>query len=294
MSTATAVHADERAPGLYRGLTYDQYDAIPAVRHSILRHFARTPAHAHEAIANLANPTDALTLGHAAHAAILEPDYFAARFVAAPKFDKRTNVGKAGWAQFQADHAGLEILDQDEHALCLKLREAAWRHPMAAALLRGQPRNNEVVGVWRDGATGRLCKIRVDRLTTVALPGSPEPWSVVCDLKTTEDARPFAFARDLNKFGYHEQAAYYIDGLDALAPRARRFVFIVVEKRPPFAVACYELDEDAIEVGRAEYLKHLRAYADCVESGAWPGFGDGIAPISLPSWAFKAHGEDLG
>ena len=75
--------------------------------------------------------------------------------------------------------------------------------------------------------------------------------SLIVDLKTTMDASPDAFARTAANFNYPLQAAYYVDGLQAAgiaSPDAvTSFVFLVVEKTPPYGVAVYTLPEDAIE-----------------------------------------------
>jgi hypothetical protein len=272
------------APGLHRGLAYDEYARWDAVHHSILRHFNRTAAHAREAIVNPADQTEALFLGHSAHVAILEPARFEAEFVAAPKFDKRTNEGKRGWAAFQEEHAGQTCILQEEHETCLRMRDATWSHATAAELLKG-PGLNEVSALWVDPETGRPCKARIDRLTTLA------GWPVVVDLKTTRNAARSAFARDIHNFHYHQQGALYVDGLDVLAPHQRKFVFLAVEKERPYAVAVYELEEDALQLGRDEYRKHLAAYDECVRTNRWPAYGDGLDYVSLPTWAFRSTGD---
>lgn len=273
------------AIGLHRGVSYDEYIRWDAVHHTILRHFNRTAAHARAAIVSPADQTSAQADGWASHLAVLEPDRFEMECVAAPKFDKRTTEGKRGWAEFQASNEGKTVLTQDEHALCLRIRDAVWAHPTARELLMGDGLN-EISALWKDAGTGLYVKGRPDRLTTLA------GWSVVMDLKTTLNASPSAFARDLYYYHYHQQGALYLDGCDALAPHQRKFIFVAVEKDPPYAVAVYELEDDALSLGRDEYQKHLTAYARCLESGQWPGYPDGVGYISVPSWAFKFHGEE--
>lgn len=285
MTTTIETPAKLPSIGLHRDVSYDDYARWDAVHHSILRHFNRTAAHAREAIVNPADSTVAQAEGWAAHLAVLDPDRFALECIAAPKFDKRTTTGKEGWAAFQAGNAGKTILTQDEHALCLRIRDAVWAHPTARELLMGAGAN-EVSALWTDADTGLAVKARLDRLTSLA------GWPVVMDLKTARNASPAAFARDVHFFHYHQQGALYLDGCDALAPHPRKFVFVAVEKEPPYAVAVYELEQDAIDLGRDEYQKHLVAYARCIETNRWPGYPESMGYISVPSWAFKFHGEE--
>lgn len=284
MSTPAPMQRDVPV-GLHEGVPYAVYDQWPAARHSVLRLFNRTPAHAREAIEHPPEETRALIVGHAIHLAILEPERFAREYVAAPKVDRRTTIGKARWSDFQAANIGKHVLDAEEHACARRCRESVWAHPTARELLEGQGKN-EVSALWADIETGQPCKARIDRLT--ALSG----WSVIVDVKSTENAGPRAFGRDIFRYSYHQQGGFYLDGCDALAPRERKVIFVAVEKEPPCAVAVYELEQDAIDLGRDEYRKHLAEYARCIETGRWPGYPDGIGYISLPPWAFKFHGED--
>lgn len=273
-------------PGLHKGLPYDEYARIDAASHSLLRHFNRTAAHAREAIVNPADSTPAQEFGAACHLAILEPHLFEAQCVPAPKFDKRTRVGKLGWEEFKGVHGNHLILPQDEYDQALRMRDAVWQHPTAAELLKGQG-FNEVSAVWMDGETGLMAKARIDRLTTLA------DWSIVVDLKTTRDAGRKHFERDVYTLRYHQQAAYYVDGLAALKPHDRKFMFIAVEKEPPYLPAVYELEDVALEQGRDEYRRNLRAYAECLATNRWQGYPDGADLVGLPAWAYKGFETEV-
>jgi hypothetical protein len=66
------------------------------------------------------------------------------------------------------------------------------------------------------------------------------------------------------------------------------FVFLTVEKAPPFAVGLYRLDTEALEYGERLRRLALRLVAQCLEADRWPAYSDQIEPISLPPWAFQA------
>lgn len=270
------------APGLHRNIPYDDYGRWPAVRHTVLRHFNRTAAHAREALVNPAPQTEAQAIGHAAHVAILEPERFATEFAATPYLgDRRSSKVRAEEDAFRLAHPNMTFLPPEEHALCLRLRDSVWAHPMASELLKGKGFNEASV-VWTDPETGVLCKSRIDRLTMLTNTG------VVVDLKTTKNASRASFSKDIYGLHYYQQSAMYLEGLENVAPHPRKFMFIAVEKDPPYCPAVYELEEDAIELGRDEFHKHLRMYADCVASGQWPGYSLGADYVSLPSWAFRS------
>jgi exodeoxyribonuclease VIII len=275
--------------GLHIGVPYAIYDQWPAARHSRLRLFNRTPAHARHAIENPPEPAPWLELGRAIHVAVLEPERFAREYVGAPKVNRSTTIGKGRWSDFVAANVGKRVLDADVYAVCRDASASVMAHSTARQIIEA-PGLTEVSALWRDAETGLLCKSRPDRLT--ALSG----WSVVGDLKSGRDASSRAFEREIYKFGYAQQAAMYLDGCDALTPaedrRERKFIFIVVETEPPYCVAVYDLDPEAIALGRDEYRAHLAQYARCMKTGVWSGYDQGIGNISLPPWAFKFHGEE--
>jgi hypothetical protein len=70
---------------------------------------------------------------------------------------------------------------------------------------------------------------------------------------------------------------------------AKRFFFIAVEKEAPFNCEIYELDEESIAIGRAEYLADIETYKKCLKTENWHGYTEeaAIHVIGLPAWAKK-------
>ena len=63
------------------------------------------------------------------------------------------------------------------------------------------------------------------------------------------------------------------------------FVFVVVESEPPHRVACYELDDDAMDLGDEQNELTLAQMAKCLKSGDWTEpFEREITKLSLPRW----------
>ena len=65
------------------------------------------------------------------------------------------------------------------------------------------------------------------------------------------------------------------------------FVFIAQEKKPPYAVGVFLLDEESEDQGREEYRELLKQYSACKNSNAWPAYPSTVQEISLPRWAKK-------
>ena len=276
---------DALGPGIHRGISFAGYLAIPGANHSLLRTFARSAAHAREEMLHPAASTAAQEFGQALHAAVLEPAEFERQYAEAEKVDRRTKAGKARWSELEAQNGSRTLLPAAQWESVLAMKAALLGHATARELLTG-PGANEVCAIWDDATTGVRCKGRIDRLATLA------GWTFVVDLKTAECADPQEWGRHSAKWGYHEQAAFYLDGLAALAPASRRFAHVVIEKDRPFAVAVCELDDEAISEGRRRYRRHLARWAECERSGEWPGYAEGIHPVRLPTWALSMEGAE--
>ena len=87
--------------------------------------------------------------------------------------------------------------------------------------------------------------------------------------------------------GYATQAAYYLDLWNEACPQDQRegFVFIAVERKAPYLVACYVVDPIDIAIGQRVNQERLAAYLESSRSNRWPGFSDGFQNISMPGWA---------
>lgn len=274
-------------PGIYYGITNADYHGGPGVSKSLLDLVRRSPLHARYALdhANDNEPTPAQALGTAFHTLLLEPDVFDAEYVLAPKFDRRTKQGKADAEAFALEHVGKQPLQADAWEQLHAMRDAVMAHPAARALLTGAAGLAEQSVYWNDPATGQLCRCR------------PDFWrqdGIIVDVKTADDASQDGFARAAYNWRYHVQHAFYVDGINTMRDQTsatdvqpvRAFVFLVVEKKPPYAVAVYSLEPDAVELGRAAYRADLDRMHDCITSNKWPGYGDVVQSLNLPRWAF--------
>lgn len=255
-----------------------EYYADPAIGGTALRDALRSPLHfwaRHLDPAREFKETPAMRLGTLAHLAILEPERWASETIIAPSVDRRTKAGKEAWAEFVEKAAGKEIVSAEDAALVESIAAAVRGHRGASALLKGAA--TEVSLYWRDGATGVLCKGRMDAIAQ---------HDVIVDLKTCQDASPAAFTRSIANFGYHIQAAHYLDGYEAATGvRPRAYIWIAVESSAPHGVAVYAADAAMLEIGAEKRAMALEIIAECTESGHWPGYPAEIQTISLPGWA---------
>jgi len=256
------------------------YHAHPAVSKSHLDLVARSPLHYWARYIDLKRevpePTPAMRIGTALHTLVLEQDQFEERYITAPQVDRRTKVGKEAWAEFEAEAGDRELIAADDRAQISRMAEAVWAHPAAAALLHWEGKA-ETTHMWTDEATGLACKCRPDWLTNDG--------RLIVDLKTTEDASPAGFRKSIGAYRYHVQASWYLDGVQAATGcRPEQFLFLCVEKKPPYAVAVYAAAPVIVTIGAETAARDLDVLATCKQAGAWPGYSDQIEAISLPGW----------
>lgn len=196
-----------------------------------------------------------------------------------------TNAVKAEVAAVRAAGAvPLKRADYDMvHAMAAALRAV----PLAGALLTDG--RAEQTLVWVDEDTGVWCRALVDWLR------NPDGRRmVISDYKSANSAYPYTFARSAADHGYDKQAAWYLDGAQALglAGEDAEFLFIAQAKTPPYPVSVVRWSADSLASARAANARAREIYRDCTEAGVWPGYGNEIAEISLPPWAMCNYQED--
>jgi hypothetical protein len=257
-------------PGIYARGTVD-YDAIDAVNYSSLKALARSPKHYRYYLENGSRETRDMFKGTAAHIAILEPERFALEYGV---FTGKRRSGKE-WEAFKAANAGKATIKADDLLEAMAMRDAVRADALGSAYLSNG--RHEVTIVWIDGETGLKMKGRVDWLRND---------NVLVDVKTTRDATPFFFARDVARLQYHVQSALYLDGIETLTGQSARFVAVAIEKAPPYDVVTFDMPEPVLGVGRDEYRRLLKLLIQCRQDKSWPGIGNGFeVALTLPPWA---------
>ena len=142
----------------------------------------------------------------------------------------------------------------------------------------------EVSLLWDDDTHGIQRRARLDWLHN-PIPGQPR---MVVDLKTAASADPAEAGRVAHNFGYHQQAAWYLDGLRALTGETDvAFIHVIVEKDAPYLVSVTQLDDEALARGRVLNDRAIRLYKECLATDTWPGYSPTIRSVSLPTWALR-------
>lgn len=275
------------SPGIYPGLDFETYLAIDAANASSLK-LAR------KSIQHMLAPrreSDAFDVGRSVHSLILEGwEAFKERTAVWPKTfhtkdgretSSRNTTEAKEWRE-RMESEGLTILNRHEVQLVKTIAKKVSENPAAASLLTdAKPRSTcrEVTYVWHDKTFDVPCKMRVD-----AVAG----W-VMVDLKSCRSAAKADFERDIGRYGYHLQAAHYVEGFRAIeGSDPENFTFIAVETEHPFGCAVWDLDDEGLWAGHVARQEAMTVWADWYHRGCpadEPVYHTDIQPISVPHWA---------
>lgn len=266
-------------PGIWPGIENEAYHAAVGLSRSrLVRLLTETPqAFKHGAAIE---ETPAMRLGVALELAILEPDRFEALVRPQPKFDGRTNAGKAAKITWEQCNPGKIAVPEADYAQAVAAaRLVRSKKGPAAALRQGKTQ----LSMWFDQG-GTLCKSRPDMLDLER--------GICCDIKSTSrglgDREIVRFLED-----HHAamQAAMVVAGVWALtgASIVRGMHLLVVDlSADPIDMRLVEITEDWLLHGETQFQTALRTFRECEDSGNYWGWADrGVTTVPIPAWLAK-------
>jgi hypothetical protein len=222
--------------------------------------------------------TPAMTLGSSFHTLMLEPHIFRNIYEIMPPKVLLKEVGREAYDDFKKKEAQLEstnklLLTQDEYLTLLAMEKKVLASKEAMQLINGARIENSFF--WHDEHSGLNLKCRPDILHD----------NMIVDLKTTSNASPRHFQREMVDYGYHVQFAIIRDAVEIIEDRRiNNCINIVVETKYPYNMAIYIIDEFALEEGQIKYKQLCLDLKNAIEENKWADYG--IQTIGLPKWAF--------
>ena len=219
---------------------------------------------------DLIKQTKAMADGTAVHAFFLERDKFDSDFVIKPA-DMRLNtkVGKE-WA---LEHQNKIIIDSELGNNLYEMEKSFMDSP--ARLIYDKQGQSELSYFWDDlGLVKGKC--RPDWISNDG--------NIVVDIKTTTDASPKGFQKSIANWGYHLQLGWYIRGLQKLGLPAKEFIFIAIEKTPPFSVGVYRANKEMITYANDEINNLVYDIDESLKSDDFPDYTPQIMDLGLPNW----------
>lgn len=263
------------------------YHAQPSISSSQLKDVLRSPAHFYaKYLAEDREPskeTDDMRLGSAVHLLFLEPEIYSENIAIPPAGDRRYVEVKKAYAEFEENSKGKIILTQEQEKLAQGMAKSLRNHLFNQIVMQGKG-HREASIFYTDYDTGLDCRIRPDYHIA---PCDDWPNGLIIDLKTTDDARPKAFAKTMANFSYHISAAMYCEGFKTHynTENYPAFAWLVVERARPFSCAAYELTENTRNIGLLKMREAFELIAKCHSHNEWQSYPQIIQPIELPNWA---------
>lgn len=262
-------------------MTEQEYRQHPAISRSDLFKIKESPEKFKYHMDNPESPTPSLVFGQLFHAMALQPETVDEQFAIDPKINKRSNAGKDEWKAFLEANKGKTIITDDMYQLATEMCKALYANEAARKLLDGE---KEKPFFWIDELTGEECKCRTDVITKIG------NLNIIVDIKSAESAATESFTKDAVKYGYDFQSAMYKTGVEKNTGKEYIFVFIVVEKKTPYAINILQADELFIRRGYDIFRELIGIYHDCKQTGNWYGYlgkFNQINSLALPAWLAK-------
>ena len=277
--------------------TDKQYFAMDGLNASHLKNVLKSCQYAKYVRDNPIKASEAMHKGTVFHSAILEPVDFTDRFLVLPKeikvntikgktfakeyfnelgYEMPDTVKKASDLSEWLDYEGIETITHNLQHHALLAKTEVLKHDETREILKtGKPEvvvTGEIMGVQ--------CKAKLDWLTPCN--------QTILDVKTCQDASYWSFQRDIAKYNYALQAAFYHDLLWSNTGDAPQFGFKAVETKQPIGTALYWASQDMIEYGRSQYEKAIELWLEAEKTGIYPGYQNGSGEeIDMPAWEYK-------
>lgn len=249
----------------HHNLTRAQYDAIPAINHSLLKHIDRSPAHLQYARRTPFKPTPAMKIGLLEDHLLFGTEW---AYEVSPWKNFRTQESQA-WRD-QREAADVHVVTMEQMDATRLMLDNVRRNPVVQQhLASGHP---------QVCLTERLCDVECKGLADWL----PARHSIIWDLKTTDDASADQFRWKLKQLDYDAQAYFYAQMARLTTGDDWRFGWIVVESEPPHHVATYVADNTVMESGRQKIERRLTIYKQCLDTDHWPAYPEELILIGMP------------
>lgn len=238
------------------------------------RHFRYAQDHPE---ARIKQRWDHFDMGSAFHTYSLERNRFDQDVIVAAKPHRGSQKGKDAFDELVAQAGDRALITPEQFIDVQGMYESMMADPMSRPLLE-QDGETELSVVTE--MAGVRYRVRADKYLEAG------DWTALVDLKSTTCACPYEWLKSAFKFAYHMQAGGYSSAFeDQYGKRPGSFIWIVVEKSPPYCLSVIDFDAFDMWLGLGETLSMISQYLDCEITGHWPAFGEEVTRGRLPGWA---------
>jgi len=180
------------------------------------------------------------------------------------------------WAairELEANNPSDLFFSDSEIATIKSMVKSVKDHAEAAKLYDGEI-NNEVSFFWHNSEYNFVCKGRADTVNFHE--------GYVVDLKTTQDAADFM--NQVIKYGYHIQAAFYLQGMKAVTGQDFDWYWVAVDSKEPNDTYVYKMSTECHRIGEIETNLFMKTLRECTDTDTWPRGNEAVITGDIPSW----------
>lgn len=248
----------------FQTIPESEYFALDALSASGLKLLSDCPAKYRYAMDHPTAPTSAMAMGTATHSLVLEPEKQSVIICDNGRTTK-------AFAALQDENPSKLVVTGKEHEIAYAMANALRGNPYVRELLKsGKP---EQTATYRNGV---FMKARFDWVCVVR--------DLIVDIKTTADASPEGFGKQLFNLKYHWQAYWYTHLYELVTGRKATFIIACVENKAPYLTAVYQVPQEVISYAAQQVLPIIELYKECVVLNDWPGYDACITAFEIPAW----------
>ena len=258
-------------PGIYYEMTNEKYHSSNGVSASFIKSALASSLFQARYGKSDINKLVA-QLGTATHSEVLEPEK--KDVVLSSEESRRTKAYKEQEAA--CEKAGKVLLTQKDYDLVQGMAHGVEvENDDGETITVGGLRNDPACAKLLN-AKDRICEasIFVKHESGMMLKCRPDIFSksmrIMGDVKTTQDASPSGFNREIWKRLYYVQASYYMLVAEMHGIEIDHFAFLAVQKTYPYLAHYHIIDNQAIEYGKQRVYKTLIDLFHAKQRGEYP------------------------
>lgn len=215
-------------------------------------------------------PTPAMQIGTGVHDIALEGGKNTIR---GPE-NRRGNAWKE--AESKANETGALLLTEKDYDIAQAAAEALYADPACAKQLTCEDKKIEYSLLATCPKTGLELRCRPDLYNPNDM--------VMSDVKKTITASPNGFVREIYKYRYDVQAAFYKYVSELCGWKVQHFAFLAVEGSHPHVAHMHVMGMEAMEIGHKDMMTALEQIAEAKQSQKYETGWGRFTMIHPPSW----------
>jgi len=241
-------------------LSNEDYHASMALSSSNLKDMLISPYHYWYKKNVPHKSTPALLFGTLLHTMLLEPHLFDKEYFVMEKPKRVSKIGKALYSELEIECGTRIWITPEDHEQAKMMIGSLMSNQMLKSMLERSEVEQSLF--FKDKQTGIDCKVRADAISLKD--------GIVLDLKSTAiSANEDDFKFTVRKYKYDLSANFYLDGFEGFCGEPLSFLWLVVEKSPPYSHGVYLMSHEVRQRGQAQCRVALALYEKAKTAGSF-------------------------